>query len=231
MNKADSIVFYTGYPIKRYVEDGKINREKLFIANNTVEVKEKIDVLQKKKYFIFVGTLYRAKKIFDLLEAYKKAFEIDKTLRPLFVIGDGDEFENICNWIKENSLENNIYTKGAIYDQRELVDLYRHAIACISPGQAGLTVLNSMAYGVPFVTTQGAITGGEVFNIENGVNGLIINEGIDSLVNTLLNLDNDENETYRLSINAQNHYFQKRTIEIMVEGLRNAIEYAYKSKL
>ena len=226
LNRADSIVFYTDYPVKRYVEDGGIAKEKLFVANNTVEVLERISIKKDKSHFLFVGTLYKAKKIFDLLEAYLLANNI-ASIKPLIIIGDGEERMNILNWIKENDLESKITLTGAVFEQQVLKSYYKDAIALISPGQAGLTVLNSFAYGVPFVTSENAITGGEVFNIKNGVNGIIYKESVTRLSEILVELSNDALAVNNMSINAQNYYFNERTIDVMVSGLKDSVSYAY----
>lgn len=226
MNNADSLVFYSDYPISRYTEDGKIKRDKLFVANNTVEIAQKIIIPSFKKYFLFVGTLYKAKGIFELLEAYREAEITNNAIQPLIIIGEGPELLNIERWIIEQDLSDKIVLKGAIFDQNILAEIYRDAIACISPGQAGLTVLNAMAYGVPFVTTQNAITGGEIFNIINGINGIIYQGKSEQLCQILLEFSCNQNKVYSLSVNAQEYYFKNRTVSIMVQGLKDAINYA-----
>lgn len=231
MDKADSIIFYTSYPIDRYVRDGGVDREKLFVANNTIEVTEKIDIPKRKNHFLFVGTLYKAKKIFDLLEAYKVADSKSDQIQPLILIGAGEEYNNIVEWINNNNLNSKITLTGAIFDQNRLKGYYQDAIACLSPGQAGLTVLNSMAYGVPFVTTENAITGGEIFNITNGVNGITYNEDSSNLADIILELSSNHQKTYKLSTNAQDYYFSNRTMDIMVDGIKNAVNYALSKKL
>lgn len=225
-NKADSLVFYTDYPIKRYVEDGGFIGEKLFVANNTVEIKERIQIPSIKKHFLFVGTLYKEKKIYDLLEAYLTANDKNNNLQPLVIIGNGEERPNIENWIEQNHLKEKITLTGAVFDQNLLKSYYQDAIACISPGQAGLTVMNSMAYGVLFVTSKNAITGGEIFNITNDVNGIIYDGLISSLSEIILDLSIDNEKVLRLSTNAQNYYFTKGSIENMVKGLTDSVNYA-----
>lgn len=230
MNKAESIVFYSNYPINRYVNDGGVKRNKLFVANNTVEINHKYEIPRIKKHFLFVGTLYKEKKILDLLEAYLIAYMQDPSIQPLIIIGEGDERERIENWIHEHGLKAKIILKGAIFNQDILRENYLDAIACISPGQAGLTVLNSMAYGVPFITTENAITGGEIFNIINNVNGIIYTESINQLSKILHDLSTDSDKVYNLSVYSQEYYFNKRTMSIMVKGLSDAVMFAYKKK-
>jgi glycosyltransferase involved in cell wall biosynthesis len=226
MNKADSIVFYTSYPIKRYVQDGKINRDKLFVANNTIEVQERIDIPNTKNHFLFVGTLYKAKKIFDLLDAYYIAYKKNDSLKPLIIIGDGEEKTNAVQWVQERGITHKVSFKGAIFEQELLKQYYQYAIACISPGQAGLTVLNSLAYGVPYVTTKDAITGGEIFNINHNENGIIYKERIVRLAEIILDLSTNIEKVNSMSKNAQEFYFKNSTMPIMVKGLDDAITYA-----
>lgn len=228
MNKADSLVFYCSYPINRYVNDGGVNPEKLFVANNTVYIPEKIVIPEEKKYFLFVGTLYKAKKIFDLLDAYLNAYLINKKIQPLVIVGDGDETDNIRNWINDHKLNDKIILKGAIYNSDTLKLIFQDAIACISPGQAGLTVLSSMAYGVPFITSQNAFTGGEIFNITSGINGFLYDGTTEKLTSILLEFSSDVNKVGELSRNAQEYYFGYATLSIMVKGLSDGIEYALK---
>lgn len=226
INKADAILFYSSYPIKRYIDYG-IDSEKLFVAHNTIEVKEKIDIPNKKKYFLFVGTLYTQKKIYDLLQAYLKYKNKNKNIADLIIVGDGEERENIIKWINNNNLEHKIFLKGQINDQNTLRLLYQDAIACISPGQAGLTVLNSFAYGVPFITTKDAITGGEIFNIIDQETGIFYDGSINNLAEILGQLNHNTDLVNILSKNAQNHYFNYRTIDNMVNGFIDAINFAY----
>jgi glycosyltransferase involved in cell wall biosynthesis len=106
----------------------------------------------------------------------------------------------------------------------------RKAIACISPGQAGLSVLSSMAYGVPFITQKDAITGGEIFNIKNGENGILYEGAVEQLSELLLDLSTDKEKVQKLSHNAQNYYFRHATMQIMVQGLSGSIEYALSKR-
>ena len=54
------------------------------------------------------------------------------------------------------------------------MNFYKFAYCSISYGQAGLSVLQAFAFGVPFLTTENAISGGEKHNIENGKNGFLV---------------------------------------------------------
>lgn len=229
MKNADALLFYSDYPKKKYIEKG-FDSKTLFVAHNTVLVEKRIEVPFEKKHFIFVGSLYKQKKIYELLFAYEIYLANTLNILPLVIIGGGEEEENIIAWISAKRLTDKILLKGQINDQKVLKDLYRDAIACISPGQAGLTVLNSMAYGVPFITNKNAITGGEIFNIIHDKNGILYDGNIEKLALIMKSISEDGDFTNTLSLNAQNYYFEERTIEIMLKGFENAIDFVYKKK-
>ncbi len=229
MNKADSLVFYSDYPVKRYVDKG-VKREKLFVAHNTIFIEKRIDILKDKNYFLFIGTLYKEKKIYDLLDAYLMAFKKSKNLKTLIIVGDGKERKNIEIWISENNLQNNIILKGAIFNPRTLEGIYKYAMATISPGQAGLSVLSSMANGVPFITTDDAITGGERFNIAHGYNGLFYDGQVESLALLIESLNSNIKAVLKMGQNAQDYYFKHRTMDKMILEIIHSINYAIRSR-
>lgn len=223
VKNADALIFYCDYPINKYIKYGQ-KKEKLFVANNTVKIMPiEIDE-EKKKDILFCGSLYRQKKIFELLDNYKNAYEINKNIANLLIIGDGEEKEKIKQWINENSLDNKIKLIGAIYDEDKLVYYFKNAIICISPDQAGLSVLKSMGYGVPFVTYKNAITGGEIFNIKDGENGVLL-DSFDQLQDVILQCSENREKYINMGKKAQLFYNQNRKVEHMVEGFLKAINY------
>ena len=104
--RADALLFYSDFPIPLYCNYG-IEKERLFVANNTVEVIHQNMDISSKDRFLFVGTLYKEKGIDVLINAYSQAFSIDKNILRLTIIGDGDriKYEKL---VKE--LVNNVFT-------------------------------------------------------------------------------------------------------------------------
>ncbi len=226
--KSDASLFYSEAPIKIFKEKGlPLDINKVFIANNTVEViKQEINNEQKKS-LLFIGTLYREKGLQILLDAYKEACGERSAMLPLNIVGGGDNFDEIKRWVYENHLDNKINMLGPIYDTRKKAELFQETIACISPQQAGLSVLESMGYGVPFITTEDAITGGEVFNILDGENGIRMKD-ISRLKDVLLEINDDKEKFFEMGGNAYDYYWKNRTPQIMADGIIAAIKFAYK---
>jgi hypothetical protein len=221
--KADALLFYSEYPIQKYIASD-FDKKKLFVAHNTVEVLPSELANGKKKRIIFIGSLYKEKKIYSLLYSYLKAYSVEQNIPQLDIIGDGEEFDNIKSWISINGLNEMIFLYGAIYEEPKLKELFAHAIACISPGQAGLSVLKSMGYGVPFISLNDAITGGERFNIENYITGILY-EKESELVDIIIDIHNNNEKYLIMGKRAKDHYESSRKPIDMTQGIIDAIEY------
>ncbi len=225
-SRADALAFYTDYPIKKYERMG-IPKERMFVAPNTVAV-SKIKANVKKNTILVIGTLYREKGIQLLLDVYKE-------LRPscnlplLNIIGTGPDYETIKKWIQDHKMQDLIVLRGAIFDIDEKARYFAQALACISPKQAGLSVLESMGYGVPFVTAKNAITGGEIFNVHNGVDGIIMESENDLLV-VVRDISEHPEKYLSMGEKAKEFYDNNRTPSHMAQGFWNAIQYVLNKK-
>jgi len=224
IEQADAALFYSPYPIDKYAEMG-VPREKLFAANNTVQV---LPIQEcTKDSILFVGSLYRAKKIFELLECYRKAHAKCENLPKLVIVGDGEDANPVKEWVSEHGYEDDVVLTGAIYDETILSKYFARAIVCISPDQAGLSVLKSFGYGVPFVTHKDAITGGERLNIKNGENGILF-DSFDEITDVIQDCAECPERYIEMGKNAKKHYDENRTVGHMVEGFLEAIESVLK---
>lgn len=227
LNRSDAIIFYMKEPVKFWPN---IDKKKIFVAHNTVEVlANEIDKSQQKNRILFIGTLYKEKLIYELIDAYIEAKKRSNSNEFLYldIIGKGEEYENIEAIIKEQNLSDYIILHGPIYDEKELARKFSKALLCISPDQAGLSVLKSMGYGVPYVTRTNAITGGERLNINHGENGLLYNSKEELI---LIIQDAFKNPEIYLNMgeNAQKYYISNTTTRHMAQGIIDAINYVLR---
>lgn len=225
IKKADAVIFYSDYPKEKYTKEG-ISQEKMFVANNTVKI-NKIDLDSNRKDLLFIGTLYKEKRIDLLIEEYRKAYEMNNELPILRIIGDGPEKQNIESLINKYNLKDKIVMLGKITDENVLQDYYSKTLLCISPDQAGLSVQKSMGYGTVFVTSKNAITGGEIFDIKNNETGILFNDFGD-LSGIILDSINNKDKYIQIGNNAYDFYWNNRTIDRKVEGFKKTIEYVTK---
>lgn len=223
-SKADALAFYTSHPIEKYAAMG-IPREKMFEAPNTVKV-EVIDNVKEKNTILFIGTLYREKGLQNLLDAYAR-LKKKHDMPVLNIVGGGPDYDIIKEWVCDQNLQDNIILHGAIYDPKQKAHFFAQSLACISPLQAGLSVLESMGYGVPFITTRNAITGGEIFNIHDKVDGVLM-DSIDQIDEVLEDIYINPDKYCEMGNRAKLYYQNNRTPQNMADGLWKAIQYVLK---
>lgn len=224
--RADALVFYSQPPVDFHVKRG-FPKEKLFVANNTVSVDRIVPNYTERDTILFIGTLYLEKGLKILLDSYKIAYFRCQNIPKLTIVGGGEQFNIIQNWISDNGLESRIIMTGPIYDSLEKAKIFNKSIVCISPLQAGLSVLESMGYGVPFITSEDAITGGEAFNIINHITGMRIQD-INTLPDIICDIASQKEKYVEMGRNAYLHYWNNRKPEDMAQGLSDAIEYVMK---
>ena len=222
IKKSDAVIFYTDYPLEKYAAMG-IDKEKMFVAHNTVDVLPLRGNL-KKNSILFVGTLYRAKSSISMLEYYKQAYLINRNVPKLRLVGNGDEFDDINDWVRNNDMNEKIVLEGAIYDESILQDFFESAYACVSLGQAGLSVQKAMGYAVPFITTANSYTGGERLDIINNENGVLLEKEND-FVEKVLEIAENPKKYIRMGEKAKSFYDNNRTIQMMADAVVNAVEF------
>lgn len=224
---ADASLFYSQYPIDK-LKNHAYPTERYFVANNTVEVM-KTKIQTEKNSILFIGTLYPQKRIHELLSAYYEAFKVESSIPELVIIGDGTEKESILSFVNEHNIESKVKVTGEIFDENKLSEYYSCALACISPNQAGLSVLKSMGYGVPYITYRDAITGGERLNISHMTNGVLFDD-FSQIKEIILDIHQNRQKYIDMGVSAYKYYWKYRTPEIMVKGFVNAIEYVYRKR-
>ena len=224
--RADALIFYSSYPLSKYLKNG-FNKNSLFVANNTVYVSSESSVskFNSESIFLFVGSLYKEKGVFELLNAYKDALMIvGDSLFKLYIIGDGSEMSNIVSFVEEFAITENVIIKGGIYDEDILKSFYKKCILSISPNQAGLSVLNAMGHGVCFLTKKNAITGGELFNISNGKTGVLYSNQ-EELRDIIIDCYKSPLKYKKIGNNAKSFYKKHRMPMNMASDILKALEY------
>jgi glycosyltransferase involved in cell wall biosynthesis len=227
---ADACIFYMPEPIEYWKKYKRIDERKYFVAHNTVVVAPFDESeTSDRNIILFVGTLYKQKGIGDLLECYATAKERVGTLPKLIIVGNGPEKDVIEEQIRMLHLENDVELTGPIYEEDRLKDLFVKSVICVSPRQAGLTVLKSIGYGVPFVTRTNAVTGGERSNVISGKTGILYNTESE-LVDILCKTATEPKLYSAMSQSAMNYYRTVASPEGMAQGVVDAIYFALKKE-
>ena len=225
--KAFSNIFYHQHTKSQFVKSG-VKASKCFVANNTIHVnQDRLNINEIRNKILFVGSLNTRKRIDLLIKSYIKIHHLipDITLE---IIGSGDQLD----YLKEIANNNDkIIFHGRIEDKKILSKLYNKAICEVSPMQAGLSVLQSLGFGVPFITHKDALTGGEIYNLIDGYNGFFFDNHTIYLDNIILNLCSNQELITNMSNNAKKYYDNFCTNENMVNGFIDSIYFSAKTKI
>lgn len=200
----------------------------VFVANNTVHVPNRIESFRNpvKNRIINVGSLDARKQNDVTIRVLKNIYDKTGAVIRFSLIGDGAEREALKILVAELGMQNQVEFLGQIEDPSELARYYAEAIASVSFGQAGLAVLQSMAFGVPFVTKHNAISGGEKYNITHGETGILVEDDPAALDVALRRLIGDIDEARRLGEAAYRYYSDAASMQNMVGNFAKAIDAA-----
>lgn len=221
------IVFYNH--VTRSMFAGSIQfPERLFVANNTFHVPSRAESFRNpvKNRIINVGSLDARKQNDVTIRVLKKIRDDTGVDVRYSLIGDGPERGNLVELVEQLGMQNRVEFLGKIEGSGALERYYAEAIASVSFGQAGLAVLQSMAFGVPFVTKRNAISGGEKHNITDGENGLFCDDDPAALEAVLLRLFLNIDYARGLGEAAYRYYSEAATVDNMVASFAKAIDYA-----
>lgn len=173
-----------GIQTKEYLLDFGFHEDRLFIGNmaadtaglaKSVTEQTEYDTNQLKnkygltgKVFLYVGQLIPRKGIFELLNAWKR-FESKVPGQSLVLLGKGEQFEAVQNFIAENDLKN-IYLPGQV-DYSEVVRFYAVADIFVMPtleDNWSLVVPEAMSCSLPVICSKYNGCWPEMIKPENG---------------------------------------------------------------
>lgn len=220
---ADANILYSDIELQRIINAG-IPKEKFFIAENTIHVpNHQSGTHHKKVSFLFVGRAQKRKKVDELILAFHQLQDKLPNETLLEIVGDGEENVYLSQLADSLGIGDKVIFHGSITHPDKLREIFHRSYAYISPGPVGLGVLHSLAYGVPVITYRDEYHGPEFDNLIDSENAFIVND-FEELKSAMLQVI--ESATYiTMGDTAYKLYQQERTIEYMVKGFINAIEY------
>ena len=169
---------------------------------------------------LFLGRLGTRKGIYDLLNViYDIKGQLKKKNIEVYMCGNG-EIDKVKKIVKEYDLETIVQHIGWI-NAEEKVKIFKKCIINILPSyNEGLpmTILETMSWGIPNISTNIASIP-EV--IKNGQNGYLIKPGDKkTMTRLIMKLVNDKEKRFEISKNAYNTISNEFSLETNVEKLK-----------
>ena len=176
---------------KDYKEFLKNNHHtKVILLPNMLTEVPKVKSTLKGKNILTVSRLDSGKKNDDIIKAFSKLKNKDWKL---YIIGDGEEFDNLSKLIKKLNLDGRVILAG--YRNKKEIEKYMldsslFLMASVSEGLP-MVLLEAMSYGVPCIAYETASGTSDI--IENGKNGYIIKDrNEEEYISKIEELINDE---------------------------------------
>lgn len=199
-NNLKGIIFLTKDQIDDVVKEYEVNNAYL-INNFIMNIPDNYNQTTKK----IVGSISRLSKNkgFDLfLEVAKKVIEKDHEIQ-FHIYGDGEYKETIKKLIRDKNLEDNIILFGYTNEVVKTLNDFKCVLSTSQSEAQGLSMIEAMSNGKPVISFD--VKYGPSQFIFNNVNGFLIpNKDIDSMVEAILKIINDDNMAIEYGKNARN---------------------------
>lgn len=173
------------------------------------------------KNLITMSRLDPGKRNDEIIKIFSK---IENKDWRLFILGDGVEYDNLSNLVKELKLENKVFLPGYISKEKLPDYLTNSSIFLMASITEGLpmVLLEAMSYGIPCIAYE--IPSGVSDIIDGNKNGYIIkNRNQEEYINKLNKLINDNNLRKKMSDNAINKSLDFRK-EKVIEKWNNVLK-------
>ena len=226
VKRCEASLFYC-YQQMQEIGDCGVSFERLYVAHNTVAVPEAIPPVSsdERDSILYVGSFDARKGLDRLLRVFAETMpRLPKQVR-LVLVGDGPERSKLKSLAKDLRLGERLLMPGRVNNPDELTIYYARALVSVSLNAAGLSVLQSMGFGVPLLTVYGSFSGGyETLNITDGVNGFVVDDNDTAIAEVFQALASDPALAARMGAAARKHYLRYATIENYAQGFFDAIE-------
>lgn len=148
---------------KTFLKDNNNHTKVVLVPNMLTNITDKRSSL-KSNNIISVGRLHEGKRVNELIDIFSK---IENKKSKFYIIGDGDEYNNLKNQINDLKLKDRVFLLGYKNQseiEKYLIDSNIFVMASITEGLP-MVLLEAMNSGVPCIA----------YETESGVNDIITN--------------------------------------------------------
>lgn len=196
----------------------------VYVAPNALYPRELLgrNTLTVRKNIIHSSRLIDEKKIDFLIKAFKASDLAAKDVE-LIIIGDGPEKLKLKNLSVELEIADSVKFLGEIYDPHRLQIEYEKSFASVSSGYVGLSLTQSLGFGVPMIISQEETHSPEIELYSLQMELYFTSDDVNSLSRQLLKLYDSRNAIEKQMIIAAQMVSRYYSSEQMFEGLKRAI--------
>ena len=182
MRLAHSVLFYTDQEVDEYRKGmGKLDKRKISALNNGINTDSIVNLRvpyvssERPKELLFIGRLTEKSEIDLVLKALAQPGLEDVFLS---VIGDGPDTVSFISMTDVLGISDRVVWHGATTDEARIASIANQCRAFVYPGAVGLSLIHSMAYGLPsIVHDERFLHMPEIAAFEDGETGVAFHKG------------------------------------------------------
>ena len=198
----------------------KAPKARVKVLHNAVATYPQNQYNKEARNILFLGKLCKRKGIYDLLACIKELdSKMDVDIR-FFLCGNGD-IEDVKNRIRALNISHRITHIGWCNEEERMVFMSKSMLHVLPSYNEGLpmSILETMAYGIPTVSTHVAAI---PEMLHDGENGFLVNPGdVTDLSNKLYQLIIDKELREKFSENAYQASISEYSLDMHVKDLKN----------
>lgn len=146
--KSVHYLVYTEKARLELIEKWQIRPQKISSIGNTIPVSFNESYINQKKYLLFVGRLQERKGLELAIQAIRKLNNAGKPVQ-FKIIGDGSSELLLKQLVTDFEVSHLVSLHPATFDENEISNYFKDAIAYLSPLAIGLGVIEAFGHGVP----------------------------------------------------------------------------------
>jgi glycosyltransferase involved in cell wall biosynthesis len=211
LSRASSVLAYTADGAETARRAG-VSSDRIVVLNNTIDTSDIGAALagmtteqahemlgsafDAQRTFSFIGGLDSSKRVGFLADVMDRVWSIDPRVK-LIVGGDGEDASILDEAVSRGQVLR-IGRAGPI----EKAAMARCSTALLMPGRVGLVAVDSLALGLPLVTTDWPFHAPEFSYLRPGHDSLVTPDSVDAYASELLRLSNDPRFAASLRVEA-----------------------------
>lgn len=221
INDADKIIILGNYWCE-FISSLIDNKEKIKVVYNAVNMPNENPYSEKSNKILFLGAVSQRKGIYDLLDSLKSISDEIKEEYEVCIYGP-NVIGNVEEEISKRNLNDLVKYCGWLDNNNKNDFLKQTCINILPSYNEGLpmTILETMAHGVPSITTNVAAIP-EAVNDDNGV--LIAPGDINALSNAIVELCTNDDLRMKKSDSAYNTIKNKFSLSKHLDEINNIYE-------
>lgn len=203
-------------------------KSKALTASNALYSKAELDAEREaarprehRSDFLYVGRLSADKEVLLLIEAFALVVHNESFQGRLVLVGTGPLHDELEQAAARLGVKDRCIFRGAVFEFAELSDIYASAIAALSPGYMGLSVVQAMSFGVPMIAADVAPHAPEqILASVDGATDWFVRGDAESLASVMRSFAPISNDR---RANLQQYIRDHHSTDAMVEALASSV--------